>query len=224
MRVSPNVDCSEFQTFVFHFQAGQLPEPDQQRLQDHVNGCPACADVLEFENAFLDVLQRRVRPTPAPPELKLRIREALAERAPERPGWSFAWLLRPGFAATIASLVLVLLLVGPWSPFAPVASGDGRTRAGSLRVETTATLVDVDCDQAGLTYAQQQACRNGRHVNGLKVADNKYWHLISAQAAARELMLDRRRRGERVRVEGELFTEISTLYLTAARPAGRMAL
>lgn len=193
--------CRRFERDLFHFQAGELPEDEQRALADHVDECPGCARRLEIENGFLRGLKGRLGRVEAPPELRVRVREALGGEATSRrsPGW----LRNPWLVPAAAALLLAILLIPTMPPW-----------AGIMHVEREVTVVDIDCDTAGRTLEQQRHCAHPHHLNALKIGPNQYWNISLQQAAGRRLVADREMRGHRVLVTGDLVTSIRTLQLT----------
>ncbi len=206
-------DCKTFRGLTYHFQADEVCESDRERYLEHMGVCPACARYLETEESFVRFLRRRMRREPAPPQLRARIRAELERTTPARRGGWLAGLWSPGVVATAATLVLAVLL-GPTL----LTTGSGGVRAGEMiHVKRAATIVDLQCDQAGASLEHQRRCRNDRHFNALRMADGQYWNLSLSQARAREIVLDPRRRGERVMVEGDFYPQLGTLLVTEIR-------
>ncbi len=222
MRGSKSLTCREFQAEVVHFQADELPEARRQPLQEHLDGCPACARYLAVEDSFLRLIRASAGRVPAPPGLETRIRARLAGGSASRPRRGLpGWLAAPGAAAAAAALILGLSLV---LVVGGMPGGPGGGRAGVIHVVRTVTVVDRDCDRAGRTLEQQRGCRHPEHVNALKPADGMYWNLSLGQDAARALALDPARRGERITVEGDFYPDLSTIRLTRAGEGGQVIL
>jgi hypothetical protein len=193
--------CRRFERDLFHFQAGELPEDELRELADHVDDCPGCARRLEVEDGFLRGLQGRLGRAEAPPELRVRVREALENQAAPRrtPGW----LRTPWLVPAAAALLLAVLLIPTMPPW-----------AGVMHVEREATVVDIDCERAGQTLDEQRLCTHPYHLNALKLGPDQYWNVSLQQEAGRRLVADRDMRGHRVLVTGDLYTSIRTLHLT----------
>ena len=213
-RRGKRLNCNVFRQSIYHFQADELPESERQALQEHLDACTDCATRLEVEESFLRGIKARVVRAPAPPGLETRIRAALEQRRVSVRG-SSAWFRAPWFAAAAASLLLALLLL-PWtdSPF------DREQSTPVLQVEQEVTVVDHDCDRAGLSYPQQRGCRNERHLNALKLQDGSYWNIGVDEEASRDLLLDPHMRGHRILVRGDLYPAIRTLELRGSRDLG----
>lgn len=218
MNIKKYVDCGVFQEHIYAFQSGDLSPDDQGLLQQHCDECESCVNLLEVEASFLRGLQARLRPDPAPAELKARIRAELDSRTVQRPK-VFSWLMSPMTAGlTTALLLAVVLLV--LLPVQQDASGPGADGIWTVvPVDRTAVLVDFQCDQAGMTVEQQQHCGNVKHVNALKVADGQYMQFDLNDPRARELAQAQRRRGERLRVAGRYRPEAGTIELSNIEPA-----
>jgi anti-sigma factor (TIGR02949 family) len=193
--------CRRFERDLFHFQAGELPEDEQRALADHVDGCPGCARRLEVEDGFLRGLKGRLGREEAPPELRVRVREALENQA--APRRSPGWLRTPWLVPAAAALLLAVLLIPAMPPW-----------AGVMHVEREVTVVDIDCEGAGRTLEEQRLCAHPHHLNALKVGPDQYWNISLQQEAGRRLVADREMRGHRVLVTGDLYTSIRTLHVT----------
>ena len=72
--------CAAVRARVYEFLDGELAAGDRHRIDAHLSACPPCAGHFAFERSFLAVLERRVPLDQAPPELRERIRAALAFR------------------------------------------------------------------------------------------------------------------------------------------------
>ncbi len=94
MNIKKYVDCAVFQEHIYAFQSGDLSREDHTLLQQHCDDCESCVHLLEVEASFLRALQTRLRPDPAPAELKARIRAELESRTTQRPK-VFSWLMSP---------------------------------------------------------------------------------------------------------------------------------
>lgn len=212
------MNCNVFRQSIYHFQADELPDSERRALQDHLDACPKCAARLEVEESFLRGIKARLVRTPAPPGLETRIRAALQQQSVSVRG-SSAWFRAPWFAAAAASLLLALLLV-PWtdSPF------DAGQSTPVLQVEEEVTVVDQECDRAGLSYPQQRGCRNDRHLNALKLRDGTYWNIGLDKETSRDLLLDAHMRGHRMLVRGDLYPAIRTLKLSGVWDLGLISL
>jgi anti-sigma factor (TIGR02949 family) len=195
-----NPVCRKFGRDLYHFQAGELPQGEQQALARHVDACPGCARLLEVEDSLLGGLKRRLVRTEAPPGLRVRIGEALEAGAARR-GLA-AWLRIPWLVPAAAALLLALVIV----PAMPTW--------GVARVDGEAVVVDLDCELAGYTLKQQRQCTHPRHLNALKLDGGTYWNISIDDDLGRGLVVDREMRGHRLHVVGDLYTGIRTLHLT----------
>jgi mycothiol system anti-sigma-R factor len=72
--------CLEVRRLVFEFLDDELAKPKAASVAEHLSLCPPCRGFFAFERTFLAVLHRRVSIDQAPPELRDRIRAALADR------------------------------------------------------------------------------------------------------------------------------------------------
>jgi len=196
-------DCRKFERELYHLQAGELPQDEQRTLRDHAGACPPCARLLEVEDGLLRSLKQRLVRVEAPPDLRVRVREALEQQT--LPGRFTSWLRAPWLVPAAAALVLALLLI----PALPPAM------SGVVRVEREVTVVDIDCAAAGRTVEQQRHCTHPHHLNALQIGPEQYWNISLDREAGRRLVADREMRGHRLRVVGELYTGIETLHLTS---------
>jgi len=203
------MNCTAFKRDLYHFQADELPADECAAYHEHLNACAPCAALLELESGLLRGLRARLAPAPLPPGLETRVREQLRQAGrSRRPG--FDWLRRPWFAALTASVLLALLVIPSFSLEAP----------SPTRVNRVVTVVDFDCDNAGLAVAQQRLCTHPKHLNALRLDDGGYWQISLDHAAGRELITDRTIRGARMRVEGWFFERIRTLQVERAEEVG----
>ena len=204
--ISDSVDCRLFRGWVYHFQAGELAEPDQAKLQAHVDACRECSRYLELEISFLRGLKKRWKGEEAPLGLEARVLKALEREAPSVRRGGGPWYQRSAVSALAAGLLLVALIASPFS-------GRAITNAGVMRVSRAVTIVDGDCDAAGVTLRNQLACRDTRHLNVLKVADGMYWNVNPDRPAARDILLDPHQRGRRVVIEADYYPALRTVQL-----------
>jgi anti-sigma factor (TIGR02949 family) len=212
------MDCQTFQRWIYHYQAEEIPEAERQDFEDHLDACPACARRLEIEERFLGALTRRLPREPAPPGLATRVRAALRAEAPDPS--RIPWYRTSWFAATAAALLLVVILIpslssGPgFSGLAPV--GEVIAISGEEVV-----VVDLDCDRAGMDLRYQRDCNHPDHVNALKTADGRYWHISPDQEAYGRLIHDLEVRGRKLVVDGQYYPAINTLHIDRSRPSAR---
>jgi anti-sigma factor (TIGR02949 family) len=215
--VVKDVTCDTFRRELFHFQQDELEHGERLRLQEHLDDCSRCARLLEVEATLLAGLKSRLAPTPAPPGLETRIREALRTAAAPRRHGLVAWLRAPWFAAAAASLLLAVLLVPGLGDRAP---GIRPPADGAIHVLQEATVVDRDCDRAGYTLDQQRRCGHPEHLNALKLPDGSYWHIDQGSSVAPQLVTDREMRGHRIRVEGDYNPQARTVQLQRVQDLG----
>jgi len=77
--------CVAVRRVVYEFLDEELPPTDVARVTQHLGACPPCHGFFAFERAYLQVLTRKTSVEAAPPELRERIRVALASRERSRP-------------------------------------------------------------------------------------------------------------------------------------------
>lgn len=207
-RVGQPVTCNVFRDHLFLFQVDELDERDRTVLQEHLNRCDDCAARLRLENRLLASVKDALPRAAAPAGLEDRIRRSLAEVRSRQEGGRTApvpgsWWKNPLVAALAAVFLLAALIT-------PVLM----TR--SLVPEPavfTGTIVDFDCDRAGLPLEMQRRCTVRSHLNALKLDDGEYVHFNDHQADYRNLVSDMDLRGHRVTVHGTLHPEIRTLEI-----------
>lgn len=197
------MNCNVFKKSIYHFQAEELSADERAAMQQHLNGCPPCAERLEFESGMLDGLKGRLQAIPAPPGLETRVRAELAQQAGGSAG-ALGWLRTPWFAALAASMLLAMLLI-------PI--GGAPEQRAVEQVSELVTVVDRECDRKGADLADQRGCRHPRHLNALKRADGSYLNVSLEGELGRKMITDREMRGHRLRVEGLLFPRIETLKI-----------
>lgn len=205
-----SADCRRLERDLFHFQAGELPEVEMRSIARHLDECPGCARREQIERDLLKVVKSRFSSVPAPPGLRDRIVANLpSDRGGMRIGgwWRAQWLV-----PVLASLTLVVLLV-PGLP----------RLAGVLEVERDVVVVDIDCEMAGKTLAQQRGCLHPHHLNALRVSEGVYWNVALGDPVGRLIASDRELRGARLRVRGDLYTRIRTLHVGGYEVAGSEA-
>lgn len=211
------MDCQSFRQWIYHFQAEEMPGAEREAFEDHLDACPACARRLEVEESLLGALRSRLPRATAPPGLETRIRAALREQAPDPS--RLPWYRMPWFAATAAALLLVVILV----PSLPSGSGGGPAALGEVVVISgeEVVVVDLDCDRAGMGVEYQRNCDHPDHVNALKTADGRYWHISPDQEAYGRLIHDQQVRGQQLIVDGQYYPAINTLHIDQSLPSAR---
>lgn len=203
------LNCHAFKDLLVHFQADELPESRRRQAQAHLDACPTCARRMEVEEAFLGALRERLGRRTVPPGLETRIRSTLeAQRGGTRE--RFSWWRRPWVAATAAAVLLTVLLIPGIDGLRSRTPDAG---AGVVHVAADVLVVDLDCDRAGRSLAQQRNCRNPRHLNALRTANGVYWNISQDYPLSRELLFDAEMRGHRIHVEGDYFPGIHTVLL-----------
>lgn len=204
------MNCRVFKRSLYHFQSDELTAAERSAFEEHLHACPPCAARLEVEEGLLRGLKARLAPASAPPGLETRIREQMRQASRERsPG--VHWIRRPWFAAMAASVLLALLLVPGSNLF--------QTTSAITRVIEVVTVVDHQCDLAGLTHEQQRLCTKSDHLNALRRDDGTYWHVSVDDRTGRDMSTAAALRGRRMRVEGVLYESIRTLQVERAEEA-----
>lgn len=73
------VTCEEALILVHEYLDGELGDVPQSKVQEHFEVCGRCYPHLRFEEAFRTAMRRVALGQAAPPELKAKIAELLAE-------------------------------------------------------------------------------------------------------------------------------------------------
>jgi len=217
------MDCETFRGWIYHLQADEIPEKERGDFEGHLDDCPDCARLLEVEQGFLDALKGRLARQEAPPGLETRVRAALRAEAPDAP--RVAWYRTPWFAATAAALLLVVILI-PSLPTAPPGPTVGSGAPGQVThvVAQDVVVVDLDCDRAGMSLEYQRDCDHPHHVNALKTADGRYWHISPDQRGYGRLVTDPEMRGRRMVIDGDYYPAINTVHIDSSRLSARAIL
>jgi anti-sigma factor (TIGR02949 family) len=101
------VDCNFAKTRIFPYVDRELDGPVTADLETHLAACEPCSRLVDLELRFQAVYLRRLRPQPAPPEVRERSQALLADlaagRQPRRrlAGWRLA--------LAVAAVLLVAL-------------------------------------------------------------------------------------------------------------------
>jgi hypothetical protein len=206
-------DCRSFVDRIFDFQADELSEAERESFSEHRDRCPPCARRLEVEDGLLRAVRVRLSPEPPPPQLELRVREALRREAPAPDGAS--WARRLPWLVPLAASVLLALVVGP-----PVARRLAAQRASAAPFAALVTVVDLECEREGRSLAAQIRCTDPYHLNAVRAEDGRIWNLGLDRREARRIVVDRTMRGHRLRVRGELFQSLATLQLDGYEDLG----
>jgi hypothetical protein len=196
-----------------HFQADELPEVEREAFQEHLNDCADCARALEVEEGFLRGLRARLPRAEQPSGLEQRVRAALRREALDPP--SPSWHRTSWVAAAAAAVILALFLVPPL--FRPPAGGWSPAGGVVQVVGLEVMVVDLDCDRAGMSLEAQRNCKAPYHVNALKTADGRYWHISPDHEEYGRLIADPAMRGTRLVVDGDYYPGINTLRIKWSR-------
>src|SRR5581483_12078643 len=82
-------------------------EPASARVEEHLRGCPECAQKLTEFRQTMSLLDEWQAPEPSPyfdTRLRARLREEAEAKHPSR--W-LAWVRRPAIAASVATMLVV---------------------------------------------------------------------------------------------------------------------
>lgn len=125
------MNCTAVETAVCDYLDGTLSTAERAQFEQHIHGCPGCAELLEDSRDALSFMERCADVAP-PPELLTKIIHQLPDaRRRTRPasrwrawiGKLFAPILQPrfamGMAMTILSFSMLGKFVGPVKPLQP---------------------------------------------------------------------------------------------------------
>jgi len=73
------ISCADALRFLQEFVDGELEATSRQQVEAHFEACQRCYPHLQLEESFRAALQRACWGACAPPELKARLLEALAQ-------------------------------------------------------------------------------------------------------------------------------------------------
>lgn len=122
--------CRDVEALLGAYLDGELDAARAGEVGAHLEGCAACAALLERHRALRAAIHAELPSYPAPDVLRTRLREAVREAAPRRG----AWRATPWRALAVAASA-VLVIAGTWK----VASD--RAAATSLTEELLAAHV-----------------------------------------------------------------------------------
>jgi len=199
-KTGKSAECRRVERQLFHYQAGELADPEMRLIARHIEECPGCARREQVENELLGVLKARMPQIPAPPGLRGRI---IANLPQAKSGGSLARLWRAQWLVPVAAALLLVVLLVPGLP----------RLAGVLDVEREVVVVDIDCEFAGKSLAQQRLCKHPHHLNALRVTDGSYWNVGLGDETGRLIAADRELRGVRLKVRGDFYSQIRTLHV-----------
>ncbi len=77
------ISCEDALSLIHEFIDGELEGVSDQHVRAHFDACQRCYPHLHLEEAFRESMQKAARGGKAPPELKSRLVELLAEAAAE---------------------------------------------------------------------------------------------------------------------------------------------
>ena len=73
------ISCEEALSVIYEFLDGELEEAPRQQVQEHFDVCQRCYPHLRLEESFRAAVQNATRGEAAPPELKARLLDLIAE-------------------------------------------------------------------------------------------------------------------------------------------------
>ena len=73
------ISCMEAVTFLQEYLDGELPEAMEDKVESHFDVCARCYPHLQLEESFRAAVRRAAAGRSAPPELKSRVAELVAQ-------------------------------------------------------------------------------------------------------------------------------------------------
>jgi anti-sigma factor (TIGR02949 family) len=73
------ISCEEALSFIHEFLDGELEDSTNARVKAHFDACQRCYPHLHLEESFREAVRRAALGEKAPPELKARLMDLLAE-------------------------------------------------------------------------------------------------------------------------------------------------
>lgn len=142
MTVEHALDCRDVDKFIDAYVDGEFAVEERRHLEAHLVACEPCRLKVHSQEQWKRAVQAAAPREPAPPELRQRIRRALAQEPV--PLASFRrWAYRSLPAAAAAGLaVTVLAYQLPWST-APVAADAVAKHQRNLPLEVTGSADQV---------------------------------------------------------------------------------
>ena len=112
------MNCSEAGPLIDFYADGELDAARIVELEQHLHGCPACAQALRNAQELKRALRQEALYFPAPAELRRRVQAELRsqiETGPVRSFWNWKWLAAgtSGLATACIALLLMVTLNRP---------------------------------------------------------------------------------------------------------------
>ncbi len=77
MNAQEQMDCRQAAEKLYDLLDGELTPDIEQKLRDHVSGCPHCFTAADFEQRFLAALQKLKERGCCPESLRSKVTESL---------------------------------------------------------------------------------------------------------------------------------------------------
>jgi anti-sigma factor RsiW len=102
------MNCLEAESLVQAYVDGELTGADGEAFDKHIAGCQKCAKACHLQSRFKAAVRAHLPRPPVPPDLRLRIKESLADQpiAPRR------WLTPARLIPAAAAAVLLVGITG----------------------------------------------------------------------------------------------------------------
>ncbi len=96
------MDCQETQKFIHAYLDGEFDEQERVAVTAHIEGCEGCRKTARMQGSFRRALKDLHQPVTAPPRLRARVRQCLAdEDQTRRRRKLWRWVLVPAAAAAV---------------------------------------------------------------------------------------------------------------------------
>jgi mycothiol system anti-sigma-R factor len=111
------MNCQEARKVVHLFVDGALDPRENVDVLAHLNMCPACSERFGEAKKFEDFLKDKLKPEPAPAELRAKISGRLSELASPWPLRAAATARRRPVFATFGAAAVLALAFGAWQQY-----------------------------------------------------------------------------------------------------------
>ncbi|MDQ7818955.1 MAG: mycothiol system anti-sigma-R factor [Armatimonadota bacterium] len=68
-----DLDCEQVLQMVWQYLDGEVDEARYLEIRSHIQACSGCGPRYEFQRRLRELIERKCREGPAPPELKRRL-------------------------------------------------------------------------------------------------------------------------------------------------------
>lgn len=209
------MSCGEVRSLLSAFLADELSPAESRRVQEHLEGCAACAGFRRFEDAFDIAMKRSLRTGAAPASLVVKIHRALDEEDTGQAAPARRVMARPWAPWALAASLLVAIL-GPGILGVRTGVITLPVSAAGVILSTEGTLVCAECTRQGRPVSEQRGCRAHGHHAALRADNGALWEFVENDLS-RPLILDADRLGDRIEVQGLFLDDIRYVRVNAYR-------